>query len=77
MAVLVGALVWLLVGCSGLLWTIAFTTDAGSMTVGLAVWVFCFVVPSTLATVIAYQLEEPPPADGVEQRPSGRYAAGD
>ena len=73
---LVGALVWLLVGCSGLLWTIAFTTDAGSMTVGLAVWVFCFVVPSTLATVIAYQIEERSTAGAVEQRPPGRYAAG-
>ena len=55
---LASALAWLLVGCGGLLWTIAFTTDPRSMTIGLAVWVFCFVAPSTLATVAAYRLEE-------------------
>lgn len=53
-----GALLWLLVGCCGLLWTIAFTSDAQSMTIGLAVWVFCFVAPSTLATVLAYRWDE-------------------
>lgn len=52
------ALGWLLFGCLGLLWTIAFTADARSMTIGLAVWVFCFVVPSMLATAIAYRIEE-------------------
>jgi len=57
-AVVAGALAWLLVGCCGLLWTIAFTTDPRSMTIGLVVWVFCFVAPSTLATVAAYRLDE-------------------
>ena len=57
-ALIAGALAWLLVGCCGLLWTIAFTTDLRSMTIGLVVWVFGFVVPTTLATVIAYRLEE-------------------
>jgi hypothetical protein len=53
-----GALAWLLVGCCGLLGTIAFTADPQSMTIGLAVWVFGFVVPTIVATVIAYRLEE-------------------
>ena len=52
------ALGWLLFGCLGLLWTIAFTADARSMAIGLAVWVFCFVVPSTLATMVAYRVDE-------------------
>lgn len=57
-ATLAGALGWLLFGCLGLLWTIAFTADTRSMVIGLAVWVFCFVAPSTLATVLAYRLDE-------------------
>jgi hypothetical protein len=58
-AILLGvALGWLLFGGLGLLWTIAFTADARSMVIGLAVWVFCFVVPSTLATTIAYRVDE-------------------
>jgi hypothetical protein len=52
------ALGWLSFGCLGLLWTIAFTADARSMTIGLAVWVFCFVVPSIVATAVAYRVEE-------------------
>jgi hypothetical protein len=60
-ATLAVALAWLLVGCCGLLWTIAFTSDARSMTIGLVVWVFCFVVPSTLATAFAYRVEEQAP----------------
>jgi len=55
---LVVALAWLVFGCCGLLWTIAFTADPRSMVIGLAVWVFCFVVPSTLATVVACRLDE-------------------
>jgi len=55
---LVVAVAWLVFGCCGLLWTIAFTADPGSMVVGLAVWVFCFVAPSTLATSIACRLDE-------------------
>ena len=57
-----GAMLWLLIGCCGLLWTIAFTTDPRSMSVGLAVWVFCFVAPSMLATLIAYRIDERAPA---------------
>jgi hypothetical protein len=56
--VLVVALAWLVFGCCGLLWTIAFTADPRSMVIGLAVWVFCFVAPSTLATVVACRLDE-------------------
>jgi xanthine/uracil permease len=52
------AVAWLVVGCCGLLWTIAFTTDPRSMVIGLVVWVFCFVAPSTLATVVACRLDE-------------------
>ena len=71
-ATLAGALGWLLFGCLGLLWTIAFTTDARSMVIGLAVWVFCFVAPSTLATVLAYRLDER--AGGEGERDSARVA---
>jgi len=57
-AFLGATLAWLLFGCLGLLWTIAFTADARSMTIGLAVWVFCFVVPSILGTLVAYRIDE-------------------
>jgi hypothetical protein len=57
-ALAMGALAWLLVGCSGLLWIIAFTHDPHSMMVALAVWVLGFVGPSVLGTVAAYRLEE-------------------
>ena len=69
-----GALLWLLVGCCGLLWTIAFTSDAQSMTIGLAVWVFCFVAPSTLATVVAYRWDEQSPLPGGTHTGRGRVA---
>ena len=71
-ALVVGALAWLLVGCCGLLWTIAFTSDARSMAIGLAVWVFCFVAPSTLATALAYRLEEQQPTPPREREPARR-----
>jgi len=66
------AVAWLVVGCCGLLWTIAFTADPRSMVVGLAVWVFCFVAPSTLATAIACRLDE---SAASERMPRGRSHA--
>lgn len=57
-AMVAGALGWLVVGCSGLLWAIAFTADQRSLAIALAVWVLGFVAPSVLATLIAYRLEE-------------------
>jgi hypothetical protein len=56
--IVVAAIGWLLLGCSGLLWAIAFTADQRSLAIALAVWVLGFVAPSVLATVIAYRLEE-------------------
>ena len=53
-----GALGWLVLGCSGLLWAIAFTVDQRSLAIALAVWVLGFVAPSVLATLVAYRLEE-------------------
>ena len=55
--IVVGALVWLLLGCSGLMWVIAFTTDVDSLVVALAVWVLAFVGPSLCATSLAYRLD--------------------
>jgi len=55
--VVVGALAWLLLGCSGLMWVIAFTTDIDSLVVALAVWVLAFVGPSLCATSLAYRLD--------------------
>ena len=55
--VVVGALAWLLLGCSGLMWVIAFTTDVDSLVVALAVWVLAFVGPSLCATSLAYRLD--------------------
>ena len=57
-AMVVGAIGWLVLGCGGLLWAIAFTADQRSLTIALAVWVLGFVAPSVLATVVAYRLEE-------------------
>ena len=68
------ALAWLLLGGFGLLWTIAFTADPRSMTIGLVVWVFCFVAPSTLATVVASELDEAEPGRR-ERRDSGAASA--
>jgi hypothetical protein len=56
-ALVVGALSWLLLGCSGLLWVIAFTTDTDSLVLALAVWVLAFVGPSLCATSLAYRLD--------------------
>ena len=67
-AVVLGALAWLLLGCSGLLWIIAFTRDAHSLAVALAVWVLAFVGPSVLATAAAYRLDE---AQGHEASAAG------
>ena len=55
--IVVGALVWLLLGCSGLMWVIAFTTDIDSLVLALAVWVLAFVGPSLCATSLAYRLD--------------------
>ena len=68
------ALAWLLLGGFGLLWTIAFTADPRSMTIGLVVWVFCFVAPSTLATVVASELDEAEPGRR-KRRDSGAASA--
>lgn len=57
-AIVVAALGWLLLGCSGLVWTIAFTVDPQPLAWALAVWVLAFVGPSMLATIVAYRLEE-------------------
>jgi hypothetical protein len=54
----VAALGWLLLGCSGLIWTIIFTVDPQPLVLALAVWVLAFVGPSVLATTFAYRLEE-------------------
>ena len=64
--IVVGALVWLLLGCSGLMWVIAFTTDIDSLVLALAVWVLAFVGPSLCATSLAYRL------DGDDAPGSGR-----
>jgi len=66
------AVAWLVVGCCGLLWTIAFTADPRSMVVGLVVWVFCFVAPSTLATALACRLDE---SEENERTPRARASA--
>jgi len=55
--IVVGALAWLLLGCSGLMWVIAFTTDVDSLVLALAVWVLAFVGPSLCATSLAYRLD--------------------
>jgi hypothetical protein len=57
-AMVIGALVWLLLGCSGLLWVIAFTSDPDSLVLALAVWVLAFVGPSLMATSLAYRLDD-------------------
>jgi hypothetical protein len=56
--VVVGALAWLLLGCGGLMWVIAFTTDIDSLVLALAVWVLAFVGPSLCATSLAYRLDD-------------------
>jgi hypothetical protein len=63
-AVVVAALLWLLLGCSGLLWVIAFTRDTDSLVLALAVWVLGFVGPSLCATSLAYRVDgDAPDAD--------------
>lgn len=57
-AIVVGAIGWLLLGCSGLIWTIAFTVDPQPLALALAVWVLAFVAPSLIAILIAYCFEE-------------------
>jgi len=57
-AVVAGAIGWLLLGCSGLVWTIAFTADQRPLVLALAVFALGFVAPSVLATVVAYRIEE-------------------
>lgn len=63
-AIVVAAIGWLLLGCSGLLWTIAFTVDPQPLALALLVWVLAFVAPSVIATAIAYRLEEETLRDG-------------
>lgn len=65
-ATVIVAIVWLLLGCSGLIWTIAFTQGPRPLALALAVWVLAFVGPSMLATVVAYRLEELTLASGSE-----------
>jgi hypothetical protein len=67
-AIVAGALVWLLLGCSGLMWVIAFTSDIDSLVLALAVWVLAFVGPSLCATSLAYRLDAGDPADA-DDRP--------
>jgi len=62
--IVVGALAWLLLGCSGLMWVIAFTTGIDSLVVALAVWVLAFVGPSLCATSLAYRLDGDDDAPG-------------
>ena len=62
-AVVIGALLWLLLGCSGLLWVIAFTSDTDSLVLALAVWVLAFVGPSVCATSLAYRIDPSPDED--------------
>ncbi|HEY1326396.1 MAG TPA: hypothetical protein VGI14_05620 [Casimicrobiaceae bacterium] len=57
-AVVIAAIGWLLLGCSGLIWTMAFTVDPQPLSLALLVWVLAFVGPSVIATTIAYRLEE-------------------
>ena len=57
-AIVAAAIGWLVLGCTGLLWAIAFTADQRPLAVALAVWVLGFVAPSVLATLVAYRLEE-------------------
>lgn len=57
-AIVAGAIGWLLLGCSGLVWAIAFTADQRPLVLALAVFALGFVAPSVLATVVAYRLEE-------------------
>ncbi len=64
--VVIGALAWLLLGCSGLMWVIAFTTDIDSLVLALAVWVLAFVGPSLCATSLAYRLDDDEAADAGE-----------
>jgi hypothetical protein len=64
LAIVVVALVWLLLGCSGLLWTIFFTAEARTLALALVVWVLAFVGPSVIATTVAYRLEEDTLGDG-------------
>jgi hypothetical protein len=64
LAIVIVALAWLLLGCSGLLWTIFLTADARTLALALVVWVLAFVGPSVIATAIAYRLEEDARPDG-------------
>ena len=57
-AMVAAAIGWLLLGCSGLVWAIAFTADQRPLVLALTVFAFGFVAPSVLATVVAYRLEE-------------------
>lgn len=66
LAIVVAAIGWLLLGCSGLLWTIFFTVDAEPLTLALLVWVVAFVGPSVLATAVAYRFEEDALAHGAD-----------
>jgi hypothetical protein len=58
LAIVITALAWLLLGCSGLIWTIFLTVDAQTLALALVVWVLAFVGPSVIATAVAYRLDE-------------------
>lgn len=64
LAIVIVALAWLLLGCSGLVWTIFFTAEARTLALALVVWGLAFVGPSVIATIVAYRLEEDTLGDG-------------
>jgi hypothetical protein len=53
---------WFLIGCLGLLWAVVFDVGASMLQLALAAWATLFLLPATIAAIIAYRMDEIDPA---------------
>jgi hypothetical protein len=63
-ALLHAAAGWFLIGCLGLVWAVVYDVGTSTLQLALAAWATLFLLPATIAAIIAYRMDEaasPPP----------------